>query len=61
MIGQLLLILIGSYTRRYYDEFPMWGIGFFGVEPESPRPPLPHAPPFHPCPYERDVPNHPFQ
>ena len=36
------------------------GIGIFGVEPESPRPAMPDAPPMHPCPDQRDGPTRPF-
>jgi hypothetical protein len=58
-IGQLLLIFIGCHASRFYNYSPIWGIGILGVEPETPRPPIPHAPPIHPCPYQRDGLDHP--
>lgn len=59
-IGQLLLIWIGSYTQRFINDYSIWGIGIIGAEPDSPRPPLPSAPPIHPCPYRRETPSYPF-
>lgn len=59
-IGQLLLIWIGSHTQRFINDYSIWGIGIFGAEPDSPRPPLPSAPPIHPCPYRREAPSYPF-
>lgn len=61
MIGQLLLIWIGCFTHRYLNDFPMWGIGVIGIEPDAPRPPLPSAPPINPCPDKRDGLSHPIR
>lgn len=59
-IGQLLLIFFGCHFNRYRNYSPIWGIGICGVEPDTPRPPMPQAPPIHPCPDQRDGVDHPF-
>ena len=43
------------FARRFDADNTFRGIGIFGVEPETPKPALPDAPPIHPCPDQRDV------
>jgi hypothetical protein len=47
-------------TPRFMPDHTYRGIGFFGIEPESPRPILPDAPPMHPCPDQREDVSRPF-
>ena len=48
------------YSRRFTPYSTFRGIGIFGVEPETPKPALPDAPPIHPCPDQRDGVGNPF-
>lgn len=50
-----------SQFETYYETYYGFRrIGIFGVEPDTPRPPVPDAPPMHPCPYHRDEASRPF-
>jgi hypothetical protein len=58
------IYVLKDWFRCYASRFETYngfrGIGIFGVEPDTPRPPIPDAPPMHPCPDHREEVSRPF-